>query len=79
MDLVRPWGSNAVNGVINIIAQSAANTQGAFAEAGVGTEERALAAAQYGGETGDRGLPIASSASMRIMPPKDYLPGSESR
>jgi iron complex outermembrane receptor protein len=48
------WGSNAVNGVINIITKSAANTQGAYAEAGVGTEERALAAVQYGGETGDQ-------------------------
>jgi iron complex outermembrane recepter protein len=45
------WGSNAVNGVINIITKSAADTQGAFAEAGVGSEERALAAAQLGGET----------------------------
>ena len=48
------WGSNAVNGVINVITKSAANTQGAFAEAGVGTEERALVAAQYGGESGDQ-------------------------
>src|SRR5579863_922897 len=45
------WGSNAVNGVINIITKSAASTQGAFAEAGVGSEERAYAAGQYGGET----------------------------
>jgi iron complex outermembrane receptor protein len=45
------WGANAVNGVINIITKSAKETQGAWAEAGAGSEERALAAAQYGGET----------------------------
>jgi iron complex outermembrane receptor protein len=45
------WGSNAVNGVINIITKSAKDTQGAWLEAGAGTEERALAAAQYGGTT----------------------------
>jgi iron complex outermembrane receptor protein len=47
------WGSNAVNGVIDIITKSAKDTQGAWVEAGSGTEQRALAAAQYGGETGD--------------------------
>jgi iron complex outermembrane receptor protein len=45
------WGSNAVNGVINVITKSAADTQGGWAEAGGGTEERALVAAQYGGQT----------------------------
>jgi iron complex outermembrane receptor protein len=45
------WGSNAVNGVINIISKSAQDTQGAWLTAGTGSEERALAAAQYGGET----------------------------
>lgn len=48
------WGSNAVNGVINIITKSAADTQGGWAELGGGSETNALAAAQYGGETGDQ-------------------------
>jgi iron complex outermembrane receptor protein len=47
------WGSNAVNGVINIITKSAKDTQGAWVEAGTGTEQRALAAAQYGGVAGN--------------------------
>jgi iron complex outermembrane receptor protein len=48
------WGSNAVNGVINIITKNARDTQGGWAEAGGGSGgERALAAAQYGGETHD--------------------------
>ena len=44
------WGANAVNGVINIISKSAADTQGGLAIAGVGTEERALGALRYGFE-----------------------------
>jgi iron complex outermembrane receptor protein len=47
------WGSNAVNGVINIITKSAEDTQGALLEAGSGTQERARVAAQYGGEAGN--------------------------
>lgn len=47
------WGSNAVNGVINIISKSAQETQGAWMTAETGSQERALAAAQYGGETSD--------------------------
>lgn len=43
------WGSNAVNGVINIITRSAHATQGALLNAGVGTEERG-GAARYGGK-----------------------------
>lgn len=49
------WGSNAVNGVINIITKSAEDTQGAYLEAGSGTEERVTGAAQYGGKLTDRG------------------------
>jgi iron complex outermembrane receptor protein len=43
------WGSNAVNGVINIITRSARDTQGTLLSAGAGTEERG-AAARYGGK-----------------------------
>lgn len=43
------WGANAVNGVINIITKSAADTQGAYAEAGGGTQPRDFAGARYGG------------------------------
>ncbi|MGN6702912.1 MAG: TonB-dependent receptor plug domain-containing protein, partial [Burkholderiaceae bacterium] len=42
------WGVNAVNGVINIITRSAADTQGTFATAGASSEER-IGAARYGG------------------------------
>lgn len=43
------WGSNAVNGVINIQTKSAEQTQGSYVEAQAGTE-RAMLAARYGGE-----------------------------
>ena len=45
------WGANAVNGVINIITKSAADTHGQFAEGGVGTEENGFASARYGWRT----------------------------
>ena len=38
------WGANAVNGVINIITQSAQDRQGLYAEAGAGNEEQAFGA-----------------------------------
>jgi iron complex outermembrane recepter protein len=43
------WGANAVNGVINIITKSAADTQGVYAEAGGGSEPHEFAGARYGG------------------------------
>ena len=49
------WGANAVNGVINIITRSSAETQGNLLVAGSGTEERAMASARTGGTIGDRG------------------------
>jgi iron complex outermembrane receptor protein len=47
------WGSNAVNGVINITTKDAADTQGVHIEALAGTEETANVAARYGGRLND--------------------------
>jgi iron complex outermembrane receptor protein len=47
------WGSNAVNGIINITTRSARDTHGTFLETGAGTFDRARIAARYGGETTD--------------------------
>jgi iron complex outermembrane receptor protein len=44
------WGTNAVNGVINVITRSAGDTQGGIATLGAGTE-RADGAFRYGGKT----------------------------
>ncbi|WP_131800986.1 TonB-dependent siderophore receptor [Methylobacillus sp. MM3] len=46
------WGSNAVNGVINIITRSAHATQGTLLNAGVGTQEHG-GAARHGGKLND--------------------------
>jgi iron complex outermembrane receptor protein len=42
------WGANAVNGIINIVTKSAADTQGAYAYAGGGNELREQEGARYG-------------------------------
>jgi iron complex outermembrane recepter protein len=75
------WGSNAVNGVINVITKSAADTQGGWAEAGGGTEERALMAAQYGGQADDpAGAPMYYRvfAKYQDHAPEDYPAGASS-
>ena len=46
------WGANAVNGVINILTKSAAETQGTLVSLGGGTEQRALASFRQGGKLG---------------------------
>jgi iron complex outermembrane receptor protein len=46
------WGANAMNGVINVISKSARETQGGYAEARVGTEERGQTV-RYGGKIDD--------------------------
>ena len=43
------WGSNAVNGVINITTKSSKDTQGLYAEAGGGSELEDFASVRYGG------------------------------
>ncbi len=47
------WGSNAVNGVINVITRRAADTQGGLVEAGSGLHEPGFGAVRYGGRDGD--------------------------
>ncbi len=46
------WGSNAVNGVINIITRNANETQGGYVEARLGTVEKNMAGFRYGGTAG---------------------------
>lgn len=47
------WGENAVNGVVNIITRSAADTQGLLVNAIGGTEDRAFGDVRYGWKMGD--------------------------
>lgn len=48
------WGANAVNGVINVITRSAAETQGTLASATVGTEDAGFSL-RHGGTFGEAG------------------------
>lgn len=48
------WGSNAVNGVINITTKSARDTQGLYVSTAAGSEERFAVNARYGGRVGNR-------------------------
>jgi iron complex outermembrane receptor protein len=43
------WGSNAVNGIINIITKSAVRTQGAYVSQIVGDQDKSITEARYGG------------------------------
>src|SRR3984893_17336510 len=54
------WGANAVNGVINIITKSAADTLGLYADAGGGTQPRGFAGVRYGGA-------LATGTSFRVL------------
>src|SRR5882724_5353297 len=47
------WGSNAVNGVINIITKRADSTQGGLVTASAGNQEYGNGAIRYGGKIGD--------------------------
>jgi len=46
------WGSNAVNGVVNIITRNAAETQGSLLVSGFGNREGSFSTARYGGSKG---------------------------
>ena len=48
------WGSNAVNGIINIITRSARDTQGLMVVGAAGTEDRVQGSIRYGGSFGER-------------------------
>lgn len=43
------WGANAVNGIINIITKHTSDTQGGEVTFGLGTNERAIGNARFGG------------------------------
>jgi iron complex outermembrane receptor protein len=49
------WGSNAVNGVINIITKKAKDTYGNLLVAGGGSQQRGFAGFRHGGQLGNNG------------------------
>ncbi len=48
------WGSNAVNGIINIITRSAHDTEGGLMTMGAGNEDKASTALRYGAAVGEK-------------------------
>jgi iron complex outermembrane receptor protein len=48
------WGSNAVNGVVNIITKPARDTQGGLASGGGGNQEGGFGAARFGAQAGSK-------------------------
>jgi iron complex outermembrane receptor protein len=58
------WGSNAMNGVINIITRATNQTLGGFAQASVGTEEKSVAL-RHGGYRGASGYRVYAQALER--------------
>jgi len=54
------WGTNAVNGVVNIITKSSEATQGGMMEAGGGSQTEVNTGLRYGGK-------IGSNASYRVI------------
>jgi iron complex outermembrane receptor protein len=49
------WGANAMNGVINILTKSAAETRGGLVSVKTGSQDRAQGLLQYGGAAGAKG------------------------
>jgi iron complex outermembrane recepter protein len=47
------WGSNAVNGVINIITKKSSDTQGVLIQSGGGNQEQNFNTLRYGGKAGE--------------------------
>jgi iron complex outermembrane receptor protein len=47
------WGTNAVNGIINIITKKAAETQEVYINQIIGTQYRSITDLRYGGKVGD--------------------------
>ncbi len=47
------WGTNAANGIINVITKKASETQGLFLTADGGSFEHGFFGARYGGKTND--------------------------
>lgn len=58
------WGSNAVNGVINVITRSAGDTQGALVDVGAGNTKPGFAGFRYGWQYSDN---IAARAYLKYL------------
>jgi iron complex outermembrane receptor protein len=73
------WGSNAVNGVINIITLNAADTQGGYVSGGLGNSSIGPETVRYGGKAGDLGTyrVYAEGAHYNSLPAINGLDGQD--
>lgn len=62
------WGSNAVNGVINIITKSASDTQGGLLRVTAGGQELGTGALRYGGRIGAGAYRVYAKSMYRDSP-----------
>lgn len=67
------WGTNAQNGVINIVTRSASQTQGALVSVTGGTIDRTLVTARYGGRRGRLAYRVYGKGTRR-EPQADITP-----
>ncbi|WP_269617917.1 TonB-dependent receptor plug domain-containing protein [Zhongshania sp. BJYM1] len=77
------WGSNAVNGVVNIVTKTAAETQGGFEQLGGGGEFEGFSSFRYGGKLGEKGhyrlyAKTIHNAAQEIAAPGDAADSSKS-
>lgn len=70
------WGSNAVNGVINIITKNAKDTQGALATTSAGGADRGAGAIRYGAKHGNH-LDYRAYAMGFGRSPEHHLDGDD--
>ena len=73
------WGSNAMNGVINIISKSAENTQGAYLAGGSGNAGTGPEIIRYGGRVRNLGAycVVAEGFEVNAIPNLAGLPGQD--
>jgi iron complex outermembrane receptor protein len=70
------WGANAVNGVINIITKSAADSHGVYARAAAGNVDQGLGGVRYGGST-SAGLHYRAYAKGFVRGPEYHTDGRD--
>lgn len=85
------WGSNAVNGIINIITKNSKDTQGLMVTAGGGSEDKGITSVRYGGQHEDdlhyrvygkwfeRDNSFLPTGSSQLAPPPDATPYSTAK
>ncbi len=71
------WGANAVNGVINIITQSAHDTKGGLVSAGGGSLDKFIGSFRYGAKL-DENVSFRVYSKGYVRDPLDDLQGNES-